>query len=321
MTFDLNVFSSSIFAPILIMLGTFGNIFGTIISTKKNLINLGPQSIYICMFIFDCVNFSLIIQPYLLDEFNIDLQTISNVACKSYWYVNYAFATISPMMNIYISIDRFISITYPTYKFFLRKKNIQIVFMMVVIVFNMVIYPPAGMFHGVQMINETNSSYVVCDFIDFYWLTVVGYLDLANRVIIPCFLMVLFSVLIIRTIFASRLRLTRSTKTNNMFKKDVHFAVMSIGLNMVYLVLSLPISILVLFPDYMQNEFYVFFTYVYFGAYCSNFYCMLLSNRLFRNELVYLFKGKPRSNRKINNNTEMTKRKTYVVKNTTTAIN
>ena len=309
MEFDLNVFSSSIFAPILIMLGTFGNIFGTIISTKKNLIKLGPQNVYICMFIFDCINLPLIIQPYLAYQFNTDITLMSSWVCRAYWYVSYAMATVSPMMNVYISVERFISISisYQSYRFFLRRKTVQTVYILTSILFNLLINIPIAFYFDVMVIddNETNntkSSYMLCNFVDDYSQTLLGLVDLAIRVFIPSALMIVFSVLIVFTIFASRSRVSRSIQDNRMFRNDVRFSVTCILLNAVYIVFSLPISILILFPNNTSHELYIFFTFLFFGAYAVNFYCMLASNRLFRAEFVHLFTSRPRENGRTGNN-------------------
>jgi len=116
MFFNLDTFSAIIFAPILIIFGLFGNLFGLIVISKKKLKKIGPQTSYIAMFIFDWINFVTIFKPFLQYGLNINITTFGSLACKSYWYISYAFATISPMLNVYISIERFISIAYPSLK-------------------------------------------------------------------------------------------------------------------------------------------------------------------------------------------------------------
>lgn len=307
--FDLNAFSAEIFAPTLTILGVVGNFFGIVVSSRRALAKLGPQTIYTCLFIFDSLNFPLILKPYLQYAFNFDITNISGLSCKGYWYVSYALATISPMINVFISIERFISLAYPSRKFFLRKKSVQLVYTALVTLFNLLIYIPIALYFDKMTIqfnqtmnssNETMASYVTCDFTDHYWLEVLGYLDLSNRVIMPSVLMILFSLLIILTIFRSRQRVSVNIQANRTLKRDIRFALLSIFLNLVYIAFSLPVSILVLFPFYYNNEFYVFFTFVYFVAYSANFYLMIFVNRLFREKFFSLF-YKRKSNQAIRN--------------------
>ena len=65
MEFNLDTFSSDYFAPALIILGLIGNLFGLIVIIKKKLIKIGPQIIYISIFIFDWINFVTIFKLYL----------------------------------------------------------------------------------------------------------------------------------------------------------------------------------------------------------------------------------------------------------------
>ena len=58
---------------------------------------------------------------------------------------------------------------------------------------------PIGIYFDlVTVYNQT-----VCDFVDVYWLNTCGYVNLINRVIIPSLLMIIFSILVIRSIYVS----------------------------------------------------------------------------------------------------------------------
>ena len=128
MLFNLVIFSSKYFAPIIGLLGLVGNLFGILVISKKKLTKIGPQIIYIALFIFDLINLLLIFQPYLQFAFNNNIVASSSLACKSYWYINYVLGPISPMLNVYISIERYISISNPKNKYFLLKNQIQFIF-------------------------------------------------------------------------------------------------------------------------------------------------------------------------------------------------
>ena len=288
MLFNLDTFSANILAPIIIVLGQFGNLFGLLVMSKKKLKKIGPQITYIAIFTFDWISFILIFQPYLLYSFNMNVTLFSSLACKSYWYFTYAFATISPMLNVYISIERFISLAYPSKKHILLKDKIQLAYIITLTLFNLGLYMPIGVYF--DLVDESNQT--VCNFVDEYWLVTYGYLDLINRVIVPSLLMIIFSLLIIKTIFESRNRVSNNSQVNNQtFKKDVRFALLSILLNIFYILFSLPVSILYLFSNYWLNPLYVFFSFVYYLAYSANFYLIFSVNSLFRQEFYSLFIG------------------------------
>jgi hypothetical protein len=294
---DLNDFSSNVLAPILIVLGIIGNIFGLIVTSKKQLKKIGPQLVYIAMFIFDFINLLTFFKFYLQFAFNIDFTVDSSLACKSYWYIQYSFATTSPMMQVIISIERFILIAYPIRKQFLIKTRIQLAYIFAIPLFNFFLYIPVGIYFDL-VIDENNQT--VCNFVHLYWQTTIGYIDLVNRLIVPFLLMIIFSILIIITIFRSRRRM--NNRDNKILSKDIRFAITSITLNIFYILFSLPISILFFLPQYWLNPFYVFLFIVFFLAYSINFYLIFLTNRLFRKGFYSIFKSCNSSDTNKNNN-------------------
>ena len=260
MNFNLDTFSSLYFAPAIIILGLFGNLFGLIVISKKKLVKIGPQIVYITLFIFDWINFILIFQLYAAYEFNIDVTLFSSLYCKTYFYINFVFAPISPMLNVYISIERYISIAYLAKKDFLRQKKIQLIYIITIALFNIILYVPIGINYDLVIVeNQT-----VCTYVDTFWQETYGYIDLTNRVIIPFVLMIIFSILIIYTIFTSRSRMASNTRANRTFRKDVKFSLICITLNTSYIVFSLPISIIFFIQNFWLNPFYKFFFFFFF---------------------------------------------------------
>jgi hypothetical protein len=284
MEFNLNTFSSTYLAPALILLGLFGNLIGLIVISKKKLAKIGPQTVYISLFIFDLLKFFLIFQPYTLFTFNIDIALFSSLICKSYFYINYVFASIPPVLNVYISIERYISIAYSAKKDFLRKKNIQLGFSIILVLFNLILYLPIAINFDLATIENRT----VCG-LDFFLQETYGYIDLTNRVILPFVLMMMFSILIIYTIFKSRSRMTSNTRVNRTFRKDIRFSLISISLNVSYIVFSLPISIILLQPNFRLNPMIIFFIFIYYIAYSANFYLIFLANSLFRGGFYSIF--------------------------------
>jgi hypothetical protein len=240
--------------------------------------------------------------------FNINITVISSIACKIYWYARYSMAFISPMMNSYISADRFISVAFPTKKFFLQKCSVQFIYIGVIVTLNPLIAVIIPIYFDIKYlivesgvgVNQSEKVNVLCDFVDLFWQYVSGEVDLISRVIIPSVLMVVFSILIIGSIFKSRNRIARNftQAENDTFRRDVRFAVVCVTLNIFYILFSLPISIVVLLPDYPANQFYVMFSFIFFIAYCANFYLMFSFNGLFREAFwnkFCCFKKQPRT--------------------------
>jgi len=305
MNLNLTTFSSEYFAPALIILGLIGNLFGLIVITKKKLIKIGPQTAYIALFIYDWINFLLIAQPYAQFAFNIDITIFSLFSCKSYWYISYVLGPISPMLNVYISIERYISIVYPEKKHILLNNKTQLIYVIALTLFNLALYVPVGL--KLNFVNEYNQT--VCDYEDWtngvsYWGSIIGYLDLTNHVILPSALLIIFTSLIIYTIFTTRRSRANSsnTRANRAFQKNVKFSLIIVILNMFYVLFSLPLLILLLFPNYLSSPFYVSFTFVYYLAYSCNFYLIFSVNSFFRGGFYSIFVCSAESNTNNNDN-------------------
>ena len=300
MLFDLAIYSTKYFAPTIIILGVFGNLFGLIVISKKKLNKIGPQIAYIALFISDFFNFVLIFQSYTLIEFNINITSFSNFACKSYWYLNFALGPISPMLNVYISIERYISVAHSSKKHFLLKKQIQFAFIIAITMYNFILYIPFSIYEYLIVIDYNQTNITLC-YMDPYLNYVYNIIDLVNRVIIPFLLMIIFS---------SRRRISsNNAQTNRSFRRDIRFSLIIILLNISFIVLSLPVTLLVFVAPSSGSDsvLYVnllyFFNYIYFLSFCTNFYLMFAVNSLFRGGFYSIFirSNKTQTNRQVIN--------------------
>ena len=187
-TWDLNTISAKIFAPIIIILGSIGNLLGLIIISNNKLSRMGPHNVFICMFAFDCIYLPLIFYPYLANAFQINIPAMSNWGCKLYWYARYSMAIISPMMNVYISVERYITIKFSRRILFFLKKKIQIIYILGIVLVNLAFAVQVAIGFEVkktivQQSNRNNQSARVtyfCDFVGMYWQDVIGYIDMVT---------------------------------------------------------------------------------------------------------------------------------------------
>ncbi len=124
-------------------------------------------------------------------------------------------------------------------------------------------------------------------------------MDLVSRVIIPSLLMIISTALLLFTLFRSRFRFTPNytKRQNRTLKRDVRLAISSILINIIYILLSLPVSMMTFLTDFLSNDHlfnvvYSIFTYLFISTYAVNFFLIILTNSLFRNECKMLFKTK-----------------------------
>ena len=113
--------------PIVILaVGLFGNIAGLIVLSDKKMEKLGPLFTYRLLFVFDTLFlFSGILVYFLSKCFDLNLALISDLTCKIYYYYGYSSSLYSPLLLVYISLDRYISIKYYARRMLLKKYKYQ----------------------------------------------------------------------------------------------------------------------------------------------------------------------------------------------------
>jgi len=282
-------FINYIFPMTTLGFGLLGNFLGFKVMQRPKMLEIGPRNTYKYLFISDTIFLVQIIVTYLQLTDNFDLTIISNVICKLWYYLNYSLATQSSMLLVYISIDRYVSIKFPAYRFFMRKRNNQLIYFIFIFMFNLVYYLPVVYNYS---ISETNNT-LTCNFNNQYSADLISYMDLANRVILPSLLIMIFSLLLGIEVIKSRRRILSNFKQeeNEYFFSNISKAISSIILNMIYLILQMPISIYTFLPNFTQSYGYIFSYYLFYLSYSINFYIIFITISLFRKEFMLFLKS------------------------------
>jgi len=114
-----------IFKPLILFFGLFGNIIGLVVLSRKNLTKIGPIHVYRFLLSIDSIYLVLVIKNYLDFGYNIPFNKLSSLICKISSYFDYSLDGISPMLLVYISIDRYLFIRFSNKT--LRKKHLQVI--------------------------------------------------------------------------------------------------------------------------------------------------------------------------------------------------
>lgn len=282
----LELFINYILPLIVLLIGLIGNTLGFGLLLSKRLTNLPTRKLYFYLLFIDSTYILQIVLNYLENNFKFSLTVQSVAFCKFFSFFNYSFASLSPMLLVYISIDRLISIKFPEHRFILRNNKTQILYLLFIITFNFIYYFPFALVLNVF----TRGEYAICSIGNDYFDSVLLIMDLLNRVCVPFTLMSFSSVLLVVTIFKSRTRVFRDylSKENKLFKRDIKLAITSLSLNVIYMLLNLPITIAE-FMDLNDYTFYNLNLWLYYLSYAINFFIILISNSLIRSQVLNLF--------------------------------
>ena len=288
------LFVKYIFPIIILLSGIVGNFFGCVVMWRKQLEKIGPQITYKLLFISDTLYLLQILVPYIQFSFGLSVILESELLCKICNYFNFSLAVISPMLVSFISIDRYISIKYPAKRFSFRTAKTQIIFYLIVVVYNSVYYLPVYFLVELKTVTTnttTNKTSLACQ-VDSQSHSLIFLMDTLNRVVLPFALMLVSTILLIHEIFKSRTRIVENflAEENKTFYHEIRLATTSICLNLIYILLNLPISLIDLFPSIYNFNRYIYFYYLFYFSYAMNAYILLITNTLFQNEFFILLK-------------------------------
>lgn len=96
--------------PIILLIGLPGNLIAFVILSPRKKLKIDLINMYKYLFISDTFYLLFMIFDYLQYGFDIDLTFSSKYSCKPIWYFDYCLSTISPMILVYISVEKVISI-------------------------------------------------------------------------------------------------------------------------------------------------------------------------------------------------------------------
>jgi hypothetical protein len=121
-------------------------------------------------------------------------------------------------------------------------------------------------------------------------------MDLINSTIIPFLIMIISTILTVKSVFDSRkkMRQSRNQESSNVAsrKRDIKFSITSIALNIIFLILNLPFALSAQIPNDLGNfcNFIVvlllLLTYINHG---TVFFINMFLNTLFFEELKDFF--------------------------------
>jgi hypothetical protein len=147
--------------------------------------------------------------------------------------------------------------------------------------------------------NNKNESLLICGFINSNSDLILSYMDGIFRAVIPFFLMLLFNLILIYALIASRKRIVENflAEENQTFYREIRLSFCSILMTLIYIILQAPVSITITVYKSFYSEFVFQFTlYLFYMSYAINFYIILATNSLFRLKFIQLFRLNTRNN-------------------------
>ena len=276
-----------------IAIGCVGNVLVFYIFTRNSRRQMSAYFRF--MAITDTLNLIQIMNVFFPKNDSSNFRLISRFFCKFFNYFWYVFRPVSSWILIIMSIDRFLAIFYSKNSKYLKKINFQLLLCFVSTALNCVFYIIVIFTYDLVVdLNEMNVSNFtlnqkICHFIDFKKQHIVSILDLINSSVVPFFLLTVVSILMIYSIYRLRSRsLLNKLPVIRKFKKDMQYAITSIVLNIIFLILNLPADVVGFIAN--GDLIYIILNELFSINGSLLFFTLLTTNKIFRKDFFILIR-------------------------------
>ena len=285
------------------LVGTLSNILAFIVFSRKKFENTVFATYFRALLVIDTIGLLyLTIGKFLHFEFNINLRDLNIVLCRITMPIAYSIPSISAYLTAIISFDRWLSIAKPSVLPIRKKIKFQIHVCMIIILVNF-IYNGQLFFSYLSFNPLHDPKFKVCLIPNENLLSTMDFL---NATILPFTLMILFTFLTVNAVFVSRNKIRQAARNEfharnplpSSFdlsrKKDIKFAITSIMLNIIFLLLNGPFTLTYfVFNNFLrrfgQLEFVKFMLLLSYLNHAGVFFINLAVNTQFKEELLNLY--------------------------------
>ena len=269
---------------------------------------LKAMALFDSLLIFQTLGFSL---SY---AFGIDLKTSSNLACKLLYFASYSFESISTWCEALASLDRCIHISIGGKFKILNRVWFKFTLIGAIFVVNSALYYP--MFAYFVLIDMSNQSQnettiITCLSTNGYYSFVLSWIDLFAKIIVPFSIMFVSTLFLVKSLVSSRKRArvkewqnitlksnnsasTALKKSKSREQRDFQFALTSITLNILSLLLNLPITFFTIYDINVESGNDLLFAISNICFYLNlsyKFFLYVWVNVKFREEFLKIFKN------------------------------
>jgi hypothetical protein len=294
---------------IVVIVGAFGNAIAFVVCSRSNLKNTVFSTYFRFIAVVDTTTliFNTFLQKFMSAVFKIRLSTSSNDICRLTKIIAYALTVPSGWILVVVSLDRYLSIAFPT-RFRIRKNRLFQLLICIILVLKDFVYYGQLYFSFVKYktnitiydntTNQTNQT------IEQSWTcqeiepALLSWLDLANSGILPTLLMFICTFFILKCLHDSKKNIIdhnnqERPKISNRQKK---FAITVLSLNIIFLLTNIPVVVWNVFREFqvyiepnIQNLITSIIFLIYYIQYGSCFFINFTVNSIFKDEVFALF--------------------------------
>lgn len=301
-------------SPILIAMGTLGNIMSMVVLSRKSMRNMSGAVYLIVLSLADiAVLYTGLLRQWMNYYFDIDVRYLSNWGCKVHLFMVYTSLDFSVWLVVAVTVDRFILVYFPLKAKSMCNRNIEMI--SIVVIFCCLALFNSHYLYGldVKEIQQANSTVIsICEpinesyehFSSYVW----PWLDLCAFFAFPFAILIISNVgIIYKLLPSSRPKIASVTRSSGQRARLNSMTTMLLVIDFVFLLTNAPISILLIglpywavnTTDRQDAAIELWWALVNFLMYANNginFLLYCISGPRFRNELKALLCGRKSRN-------------------------
>ncbi|XP_046552579.1 mu-type opioid receptor-like [Haliotis rubra] len=323
----------SIFPPVLMILGTFGNVLSIIVLNRKSMRD-STVSIYLtALSVMDIsVLYTGLLRQWLRVVIHLDIRVISEMSCKIHIWVVYFTLDMSVWILVSVTVERFVSVMYPytVKKYYTRCTafvNIAVIAILLLALNSHYLYGLGDVQTTVDGTTNIERCAPVNEGYEHFELRVWPWIDLCVYSFIPLTVLIIANISIAQKVVsrkrnARRINPEMLTTTSNheryQDKKTSSMTKMLLVVNLVFFVCTAPVSVYLIGETYWTVDttphrdavlslIWAFCNALMYTNNSVNFLLYCISGSRFRNTLKELLQRRNRirpsnSNASLRNN-------------------
>ena len=291
-----------------IAVGFIGNLLSIIIFSRKTFRNNSISTYCTALAIAELLTLIQLVNIVYIFTNNSYLMDLNTAYCKISHTAVILVSAIPPFIMIAFSVDKLLSMRTSSIAL-LKKKWLQWSIVAGIVLFHIGLY----MYYPILVKRtEIFPGYFICDVNSIGFFTIHMTLIIIETCLIPFVILMITSILTIRVLIKSSNSIERIGKlTKERKSRDRKYAISSMTLNIILIVLKLPLTIfyiLFAFYSYYDVYYYNIATLLFFLNASLGFFVHIITNSLFRREFLVLLRLVKNRNNESSVNSSLTNR-------------
>ena len=287
-------------SPILVILGTIGNVLSAIVMQRKRLRKY-TTSVYLTMLacVDTAVLFTGLSRQWVLAVFNTDIRFLTSGLCKLHLFLMYFLVQLEAWILVCVAIERLVAVWLPLKAQRIFTRRFALLQMTALLLGLFVLN--SHLFRTQILIPLGAGGGNICrfdPFFEFFRLKIWGWIDMVFASILPFGIMISSSIAIVAKLYIQR---HKTASQGNASAKNASVTVMLLVVCGVFFVCTLPITIYLSKSSdyermygccYSNNVIWPLVNMFMYLNHAANFFLYCASGPRFRAELLQIFHRK-----------------------------